>query len=303
MSMILFACVFRVNDGLPLSASTDFIHNKELQECKSHVRALSLRLSQSPDRGTINGNELNIHFSTSEGLSFVTVCSSSYPPAMAFCFLEELRGKFVASYNSISIGLASRPYAFLSFDDIIQEVKWQFNNSSCPSVLIPVVDVQEDLKIRPPRLLKREDIMLVNGVVNGHLQSNSGSGFGYRMEPITALGILSIVLNIMCASLNLIRGVHLADFTFQDDHEGIGNIIAFLVAFVACIYQCYLYLFYNLARKLKTLVALVSIFLCNFYLYGLRSVWQIVFHIGVASASAYLILTRKLTERLPNSEV
>lgn len=37
----------------------------------------------------------------------------------------------------------------------------------------------------------------------------------YRMERVTPLGILSLVLNIMCAALNLIRGVHLAEHSFQ----------------------------------------------------------------------------------------
>lgn len=36
-----------------------------------------------------------------------------------------------------------------------------------------------------------------------------------RLEPVTAPGILSLVLNIMCASLNLIRGVHLIEYSFQ----------------------------------------------------------------------------------------
>ena len=35
------------------------------------------------------------------------------------------------------------------------------------------------------------------------------------MEPVTALGVLSLVLNIMCAALNLIRGVHLAGHSLQ----------------------------------------------------------------------------------------
>ena len=35
------------------------------------------------------------------------------------------------------------------------------------------------------------------------------------MEPVTALGILSLILNIMCAALNLIRGIHLAEHSLQ----------------------------------------------------------------------------------------
>lgn len=35
------------------------------------------------------------------------------------------------------------------------------------------------------------------------------------MQRVTPLGILSLVLNIMCGALNLIRGVHLAEYSFQ----------------------------------------------------------------------------------------
>lgn len=35
------------------------------------------------------------------------------------------------------------------------------------------------------------------------------------MEPVTALGVLSLILNIMCAALNLIRGIHLAEHSLQ----------------------------------------------------------------------------------------
>lgn len=41
------------------------------------------------------------------------------------------------------------------------------------------------------------------------------TGQNVRLEPVTAPGILSLVLNIMCASLNIIRGVHLIEYTFQ----------------------------------------------------------------------------------------
>ena len=36
-----------------------------------------------------------------------------------------------------------------------------------------------------------------------------------RLEPVAPAGILSLVLNIVCASLNLVRGVHLMENTFQ----------------------------------------------------------------------------------------
>lgn len=60
MSVILFAFVVRVRDGLPLSASTDFEHNRELQQRKQQIKTISKVLARFPDRGTIKGQELNI---------------------------------------------------------------------------------------------------------------------------------------------------------------------------------------------------------------------------------------------------
>lgn len=60
MSLILFAFVVRVRDGLPLSASTDFEHNRELQEKKRQLRTISKALARLPERGTVKGEELSI---------------------------------------------------------------------------------------------------------------------------------------------------------------------------------------------------------------------------------------------------
>ncbi|XP_078521445.1 vesicle-trafficking protein SEC22c isoform X2 [Lissotriton helveticus] len=237
MSMILFACVVRVRDGLPLSASTDFHQNRDFAECKRKLKALSVSLARGPDRCTAEGCHLSIHFHTFGDVSCMSICSSSYPAALAFCFLEELQWKFISTYDSTSISLASRPYAFLEF---------------APN---------------------------------------------HRMQPVTALGILSLILNIMCGALNLIRGVHLAEHSFQEDFENVGTVTAFLSCFIACIFQCYLYLFYSTDRRLKTLGLLAFICICNLYLYGLRNFWQIVFHFGVASLSAYQTLTRKPVDK------
>lgn len=60
MSLILFAFVVRVRDALPLSASTDFEHSKELQERKQQLRSISKTLAHFPDKGTFQGQQLNI---------------------------------------------------------------------------------------------------------------------------------------------------------------------------------------------------------------------------------------------------
>ncbi|TKS87716.1 SEC22c [Collichthys lucidus] len=275
MSLILFAFVVRVRDGLPLSASTDFEHNQELQERKQQLRTVSKALARYPVRGTVKGQELNIYFVSAEGVSYMTVCHCSLPVAKAFCFLEDLRWEFTACFNSTVVALANRPYPFLEFDSTIQKLKQQYNQSGGPALEVTLAEVQEDLRIHPPQVIDLDEVELTNGVANGHMEQGPGSGQNVRLEPVTAPGILSLVLNIMCASLNIIRGVHLIEYTFQ----------------------CHLYLFHSSLKKHKSFTLLSVIVLCNLYLLGPRNAWQLVFHISVASLSTLLIITRKLQDR------
>ncbi|XP_044108396.1 vesicle-trafficking protein SEC22c isoform X4 [Neovison vison] len=237
MSMILFACVVRVRDGLPLSASTDFYHTQDFLECRRRLKTLALRLAQYPGRGSAEGCDFNIHFSSLRDVACMAICSRQCPAAMAFCFLETVWWEFTASYDTTCIGLASRPYAFLEFDSTIQKVKWHFNHVSYVQMESSLEKIQEELEFQPPVVLTLEDTDVANGIMNGHTQIHLEPAPNFRMEPVTALGVLSLILNIMCAALNLIRGIHLAEHSLQVAHEEIGNILAFLIPFVACIFQ------------------------------------------------------------------
>ncbi|KAJ0059568.1 hypothetical protein NL108_001941, partial [Boleophthalmus pectinirostris] len=176
-------------------------------------------------------------FTSSEGVSYMTVCHCSLPVAKAFCFLEDLRWEFTACFSSSVVSLAARPYPFLEFDSTIQRLKQQYNQCGGPALEVTLAEVQDDLKIHPPQIITFEEVELSNGIANGHLEPASGSGQNIRLEPVTAPGVLSLVLNIVCASLNLIRGVHLFEYTFQDDNDGIWNVVAFLLAFISGICQ------------------------------------------------------------------
>lgn len=295
--MILFASVVRVRDGLPLSASTDFYHAQEFLECRRQLKALARRLPQYPGRGSAESRDFNIYFSSSGGVACMAICSRQCPAAMVFCFLETLWWDFTASYDTTCIGLASRPYAFLEFDSVIQKTKWRFNHMSSSQMKSGLEKIQEELELQPPAMLSIEGTDVANGMLNGHTPVHSEPAPNLRMEPVTALGVLSLVLNILCAALNLVRGVHLAEHSLQVAQEEVGNILAFFIPSVACIVQCYLYLFYSPARTLKVVLTLAFISLGNMYLHGLRNTWQVLFHIGVASLSSYQILTRQLQER------
>lgn len=227
----------------------------------------------------------------------MAICSRQCPAAMAFCFLETLWWEFTASYDTTCIGLASRPYAFLQFDSVIQKVKWHFNYVNFSQLESSLEKIQEELECQPPTVLSLEDSVVANGVMNGHTQMHAEPAPNFRMEPVTALGVLSLILNILCAALNLIRGIHLAEHSLQVAREEIGNILAFLIPFVACIFQCHLYLVYSPARTTKVVLMLLFICLGNVYLHGLRNLWQILFHVGVAFLSSHQILTRQLQEK------
>ncbi|XP_028333118.1 vesicle-trafficking protein SEC22c isoform X1 [Gouania willdenowi] len=237
MPLILFAFVVRVRDGLPLSASTDFEHNRELQERKQQLKTISKTLARLPERGTVKGQELSIYFQSSEDVSYMAVCHCSLPVAKAFCFLEDLRWEFTACFNNSVVSSAARPYPFLEFDRTIQKLKQQYNQIGGPTLEVTLAEVLEDLTIRPPQVINLDDLDLTNGAANGHLDQGSTPGLNQRLQPVTASGILSLVLNIVCASLNVIRGVHLIENTFQDDYEAIWNVGAFLLAFVCCVFQ------------------------------------------------------------------
>uniref|UniRef100_A0A671RIT3 Vesicle-trafficking protein SEC22c-like n=1 Tax=Sinocyclocheilus anshuiensis TaxID=1608454 RepID=A0A671RIT3_9TELE len=298
MSLILFAFVVRVRDGLPLSASTDFLHNKELQERKQQLKVISKSLSSLPERGTVKGHELNIHFLSAEGVSYMTVCACSLPAATAFCFLEDLRWEFTACFDNPAVALASRPYPFLEFDSAIQKLQQHYNQKGGPSLEVTLAEVQEDLRTSPPQVLTIEDMALTNGAANGHVEQ--GRVLSQRLEPVSAPGILSLVLNIMCAALNLIRGVHLIEYTFQVTlcHH---NLINYIMIFFFYLYllptQCHLYLFHTCQKKLKSFTLLTLIILCNAFLFGLRNIWQLAFHMSVACLSTLLTLHRKLLDR------
>ncbi|KAG8138700.1 hypothetical protein E2320_001496 [Naja naja] len=60
MSMILFACVVRIRDGLPLSASSDFHLDPRFLECRKRLKILSSILTQYPERGTARERDLSI---------------------------------------------------------------------------------------------------------------------------------------------------------------------------------------------------------------------------------------------------
>ncbi|XP_063070264.1 vesicle-trafficking protein SEC22a [Engraulis encrasicolus] len=297
MSMVLFASVVRVRDGLPLSASTDYEQDKGLHETKRHLKGLSKKLSQFPDRCTFKTGHYNVNFTSSLGVGYLMVCTDTYPNVLAFCFLDELQREFIVTYDTKRINSAVRPYSFIEFDNFIQKTKQRYNSPRSLSTKINLADMQTEIKLRPPYQLSAEELGSVNGFSQHTPSKYNGIAPHQMLEPVTLAGVVSCVLSLLCAGLNLLRGVHAIESILQNDDEDFNYVIAFFLGTAACLYQCYLFAYSSVWRNIKSFLAFALICLCNMYLYELRNVWQILFHVTVGA-----FITLQIRLRLPQGK-
>uniref|UniRef100_A0A6B2F8E6 Longin domain-containing protein n=1 Tax=Bothriechis nubestris TaxID=1766655 RepID=A0A6B2F8E6_9SAUR len=308
MSIILSASVVRVRDGLPLSASTDYEQNTAVQECRKYFKGLAKRLSELPDRCTLQTGKYNINFISSLGVSYMMLCTENYPNVLAFCFLDELQKEFITTYNMMKTNTAVRPYCFIEFDNFIQRTKQRYNNPRSLSTRINLADMQTEIRLRPPYQISLSELCSTNGYPYGSLQENKDTrkmspAPHQRLEPVTLPGIVSFLLSLLCAALNLIRGFHAIESLLQNEEDDFSFVIAFFLGTAACLYQCYLFAYCMSWRNIKSFLTFGLICLCNMYLYELRNLWQIFFHVTVGAFLTLQIRLRQPQGKAPDYNV
>ncbi|NP_001405624.1 vesicle-trafficking protein SEC22a isoform 4 [Mus musculus] len=285
MSMILSASVIRVRDGLPLSASTDYEQSTGMQECRKYFKMLSRKLAQFPDRCTLKTGRYNINFISSLGVSYMMLCSENYPNVLAFSFLDELQKEFITTYNMMKTNTAVRPYCFIEFDNFIQRTKQRYNNPRSLSTKINLSDMQMEIKLRPPYQIPMCELGSANGVTSAFSVDCKGAGkissAHQRLEPATLSGIVAFILSLLCGALNLIRGFHA----------------------IESLLQCYLLVYYTSWRNVKSFLTFGLICLCNMYLYELRNLWQLFFHVTVGAFVTLQIWLRQAQGKAPDHDV
>ncbi|XP_008706375.1 vesicle-trafficking protein SEC22a isoform X2 [Ursus americanus] len=285
MSMILSASVIRVRDGLPLSASTDYEQGTGVQECRKYFKMLSKKLAQLPDRCTLKTGHYNINFISSLGVSYMMLCTENYPNVLAFSFLDELQKEFITTYNMMKTNTAVRPYCFIEFDNFIQRTKQRYNNPRSLSTKINLSDMQMEIKLRPPYQISMCELGSANGVTSAFSVDYKGSGkissAHQRLEPATLSGIVAFILSLLCGALNLIRGFHA----------------------IESLLQCYLLVYYTGWRNVKSFLTFGLICLCNMYLYELRNLWQLFFHVTVGAFVTLQIWLRQAQGKAPDYDV
>ncbi|KAB0358598.1 hypothetical protein FD754_002754, partial [Muntiacus muntjak] len=124
-----------------------------------------------------------------------------------------------------------------------------------------------------------------------------------RLEPATLSGIVAFILSLLCAALNLIRGFHAIESLLQSDGEDFNYIVAFFLGTAACLYQCYLLVYYTSWRNVKSFLTFGLICLCNMYLYELRNLWQLFFHVTVGAFVTLQIWLRQAQGKAPDYDV
>ncbi|ERE76557.1 vesicle-trafficking protein SEC22a-like protein [Cricetulus griseus] len=307
MSVILSASVIRVRDGLPLSASTDYEQSTGMQECRKYFKMLSRKLAQLPDRCTLKIGHYNINFISSLGVSYMMLCTENYPNVLAFSFLDELQKEFITTYNMMKTNTAVRPYCFIEFDNFIQRTKQRYNNPRSLSTKINLSDMQMEIKLRPPYQIPMCALGSANGVTSAFSVDCKGAGkissAHQRLEPATLSGIVAFILSLLCGALNLIRGFHAIESLLQSDGEDLNYIIAFFLGTAACLYQCYLLVYYTSWRNVKSFLTFGLICLCNMYLYELRNLWQLFFHVTVGAFVTLQIWLRQAQGKAPDHDV
>ncbi|XP_013370643.1 PREDICTED: vesicle-trafficking protein SEC22a isoform X2 [Chinchilla lanigera] len=285
MSVILSASVVRVRDGLPLSASTDYEQNTGMQECRKYFKMLSRKLAQLPDRCTLKTGHYNINFISSLGVSYMMLCTENYPNVLAFSFLDELQKEFITTYNMMKTNTAVRPYCFIEFDNFIQRTKQRYNNPRSLSTKINLSDMQMEIKLRPPYQIPMCELGPANGVTSAFSVDYKGAGkissAHQRLEPATLSGIVAFILSLLCGALNLIRGFHA----------------------IESLLQCYLLVYYTGWRNVKSFLTFGLICLCNMYLYELRNLWQLFFHVTVGAFVTLQIWLRQAQGKAPDYDV
>lgn len=79
-------------------------------------------------------------------------------------------------------------------DRKIQKLKQQYNQSGGPALEVTLAEVQDDLRIHPPQVIRLEDVELTNGIRNGHVAQSPGSGKTVDSIVSTALQYSSVLL-------------------------------------------------------------------------------------------------------------
>ena len=129
--MVLLTIIARLADGLPLAASIqeDEQSGRSLQEYQTQAKGLCRKLNaNSPSRCSIETGPLIFHYQIEKGVVYLALCEQGFSKRLAFAYLEDLQNEFDSTHGN-RVGIVSRPYSFIEFDNYIQKTKKNYTDS------------------------------------------------------------------------------------------------------------------------------------------------------------------------------
>lgn len=288
--------ITRVSDGMALSASTDLDMHFELKESKKYAKTLARKANQYPTRCTMKCGNHSIYFVKAVGVCFMAVCEGSYPAVLVFSFLEELQREFTITFQSHDVQKARRPYSFVEFDSFIQRTKQRYNNTRTLTSRLNLSEMSEDLHNNPPFQISQTELGPDN---SADMKTYKTGGPSRRLEPLTWQSLMICVLAGICALLNFLRCIPFLNVIVIDEeaNDTWFSAFGFFLAGILNCCQLYLLQFSVRWRMLLARSSLVLLLLCIYWLRGLRNIWQILFHVAVASLVLYQTSKRQLQEK------
>merc|ERR1711939_651209 len=112
--MTLMTSIARVDDGMPLAASTDN-ERQNFEDQKMQAKKIFKQLATRPSAGpnvsemVINSGPHYFMYIIKQGVCFLTLCNNAYPKKLAVAFLNEIATEFLNQYGS-QVDSASRPF-------------------------------------------------------------------------------------------------------------------------------------------------------------------------------------------------
>uniref|UniRef100_UPI00358E9011 vesicle-trafficking protein SEC22c-like isoform X2 n=1 Tax=Myxine glutinosa TaxID=7769 RepID=UPI00358E9011 len=151
---------------------------------------------------------------------------------------------------------------------------------------------------------------------NGCIYPRASARHTQCLAPVSLTGLISLILSILCAALNLVRGAHVVEHATQvglwtwislvteisrwfDDQEWKLVASVFFITCGACFVQCYMFLLPCYGRLAVSGVVSIAICISNLYLLGHRNIWQLLFHTAVAFLSTVQTYCRPTQHSVP----
>ncbi|KAH7839601.1 hypothetical protein Vadar_006142 [Vaccinium darrowii] len=211
--MVKLTIVGRVSDGLPVAQGPRYVNEGD-DDISSYMRQAEFILEEISRSGSLAPSKMIIpvdhhcfHYMVENGVCVITLCDSSYPRKLAFCYLQDLVREF-EKFDESFIKKITKPYSFVRFDGIIGNIRRQYTDTRTQSNLAKLnanrrqdLDViTQDLstiverRLQLDTLARVEKAMVAPQIVSPVWCSPSLEEIALKWTPIAVITLVGLVL-------------------------------------------------------------------------------------------------------------